>query len=86
MSSSRSTRGDRGTHAAELARSYLTIVKDVSRVMSRLKASIVAYRSWAIPVPAGRSIPHRGDAGKIRALDQSHAKRTDRPKGSALAA
>ena len=30
----------------ELARSYLTIVKDVSRVMNRLKA---LYRSWAIP-------------------------------------
>ncbi len=30
----------------ELARSYLTIVKDLSRVMNRLKA---LYRSWAIP-------------------------------------
>jgi len=30
----------------ELARSYLTIVKDLSRVMNRLKA---VYRSWAIP-------------------------------------
>src|SRR5437667_11407999 len=36
----------------ELARSYLTIVKDLSRVMNRLKA---LYRSWAIPVPAGTS-------------------------------
>ena len=36
----------------ELARSYLTIVKDVSRVMSRLKA---LYRSWAIPC-AGRDV------------------------------
>jgi hypothetical protein len=34
----------------ELARSYLTIVKDLSRVMNRLKAM---YRSWAIPC-AGR--------------------------------
>ncbi len=34
----------------ELARSYLTIVKDLSRVMNRLKA---VYRSWAIPLPAG---------------------------------
>jgi len=31
----------------ELSRSYLTIVKDLSRVMNRLKA---VYRSWAIPV------------------------------------
>jgi hypothetical protein len=30
----------------ELARSYLTISKDLTRVMSRLKA---IYRSWAIP-------------------------------------
>src|SRR5437016_3850832 len=30
----------------ELARSYLTIVKDLTRVMCRLKA---VYRSWAIP-------------------------------------
>jgi transposase len=30
----------------ELSRSYLTIVKDLSRVMNRLKA---VYRSWAIP-------------------------------------
>src|SRR5438309_8912171 len=34
----------------ELARSYLTIVKDLTRVMNRLKA---LYRSWAIPC-AGR--------------------------------
>ena len=36
----------------ELARSYLTIVKDTTRVMSRLKA---VYRSWAIPC-AGRDV------------------------------
>ena len=36
----------------ELARSYLTIVKDATRVMSRLKA---VYRSWAIPC-AGRDV------------------------------
>jgi Transposase len=34
----------------ELARSYLTLVKDLTRVMNRLKA---LYRSWAIPC-AGR--------------------------------
>ena len=49
----------------ELARSYLTMVKDVSRVMSRLKA---IYRSWAIPC-AGRDVyytRHRGEwLGKI---------------------
>src|SRR5262249_25794782 len=39
----------------ELARSYLTIVKDLTRVMSRLKA---LYRSWAIPC-AGRDVYYR---------------------------
>ena len=38
-----------------LARSYLTIVKDTARVMSRLKA---VYRSWAIPC-AGRDVYYR---------------------------
>jgi transposase len=44
----------------ELARSYLTIVQDHSRVMNRLKA---VYRSWAIPC-AGRDVyytRHRSD-------------------------
>src|SRR6516225_7398931 len=36
----------------ELARSYLTIVRDLSRVMNRLKA---LYRSWAIPC-TGRDV------------------------------
>jgi len=36
----------------ELARSYLTVVKDLSRVMNRLKA---LYRSWAIPC-TGRDV------------------------------
>jgi transposase len=36
----------------ELTRSYLTIVKDLTRVMNRLKA---LYRSWAIPC-AGRDV------------------------------
>ena len=36
----------------ELSRSYLTIVKDLSRVMNRVKA---VYRSWAIPC-AGRDV------------------------------
>ena len=39
----------------ELSRSYLTLVKDLSRVMNRLKA---VYRSWAIPC-AGRDVYYR---------------------------
>jgi transposase len=50
----------------ELSRSYLTISKDLARVMNRLKA---LYRSWAIPC-AGTSVyspRHRaGWLGKIR--------------------
>jgi transposase len=50
----------------ELSRSYLTIVKDLSRVMNRLKA---VYRSWAIPC-AGRDVyygRHRAEwLAKIR--------------------
>jgi len=36
----------------ELARSYLTITRDIARVMSRLKA---IYRTWAIPC-AGQQV------------------------------
>ena len=60
----------------ELARSYLTIVKDLTRVMNRLKA---LYRSWAIPC-AGRDVyytRHRaewlgksGEAGVRRRAEQ----------------
>jgi len=50
----------------ELARSYLTTTKDLTRVMSRLKA---LYRSWAIPC-AGRDVyyaRHRNQwLGKIQ--------------------
>jgi transposase len=52
----------------ELARSYLTIVKDLTRVMNRLKA---LYRSWAIPC-AGRDVyytRHRDEwLGKIKQI------------------
>ena len=37
----------------ELARSYLTISKDLARVMSRVKA---IYRSWGISWPASKSM------------------------------
>ena len=55
----------------ELARSYLTIVKDLTRVMNRLKA---VYRSWAVPC-AGRDVyytRHRTEwLGKIGEAAQS---------------
>ena len=44
--------GEHGMRALkELARSYLTITRDLTRVMSRLKA---IYRSWGLLVPASR--------------------------------
>jgi transposase len=50
----------------ELARSYLTITKDVGRVMNRLKA---LYRGWGIPCPGNQVYAprHRSEwLGKIR--------------------
>ena len=43
----------------ELARSYLTISKDLARVMTRVKA---IYRSWGIPSRASAVCPrHRAE-------------------------
>ena len=49
----------------ELSRSYLTIVKDLSRVMNRLKA---VYRSWAIPC-AGRDVYYTRQSGPVAGKD-----------------
>ena len=46
----------------ELARSYLTIAKDLTRVMNRLKG---LYRSWAIPCAGQKVYSPRHLAGKI---------------------
>jgi len=59
--------GDHGLRALkELVRSYLTITKDLSRVMTRVKA---IYRSWAIPC-SGKQVycsRHRAEwLGKIQ--------------------
>ncbi len=59
--------GEKGIRTLEeLSRSYLTISKDLTRVMNRLKA---LYRSWAIPC-AGTQVyapRHRSEwLGKIR--------------------
>src|SRR2546422_6239162 len=58
--------GEQGVRTLkELSRSYLTISKDLARVMTRLKA---VYRSWAIPC-AGKQVyalRHRSEwLGKI---------------------
>ena len=59
--------GEQGVRTLkELSRSYLTISKDLARVMTRLKA---VYRSWAIPC-AGKQVyalRHRSEwLGKIQ--------------------
>jgi HSP90 family molecular chaperone len=47
--------GEQGVRTLkEQARSYLTISKDVARVMSRLKA---IYRCWGIPTPSDMNSP-----------------------------
>ena len=53
----------------ELGRSYLTITKDVTRVMNRIKA---LYRSWAIPCSGAQRSTLRGIApnGWPRSLNQ----------------
>ena len=51
----------------ELVRSYLTIPKDLARVMSRVKA---IYRSWAFLVAASRSMPRAiGPSGSGRSTN-----------------
>ena len=53
--------GKHGTRALkELGRSYLTLTKDSTRVMNRIKS---VYRSWAIPC-AGTSVYSRGHRGE----------------------
>src|SRR5712691_8747051 len=69
--------GKHGTRALkELGRSYLTLTKDSTRVMNRIKS---VYRSWAIPC-AGTSVYSRrhqcrvaGQAGGTRGEDSSRA-------------
>jgi len=52
----------------ELARSYLTITKDLTRVMSRLKA---LYRSWAIPCAGTLVYAPRHRAGWLQKLPEA---------------
>jgi len=55
----------------ELARSYLTLVKDLTRVMNRLKAM---YRSWAIPC-AGRDVYYTRHRAECRTISVWEADR-----------
>ena len=70
----------------ELARSYLTITKDLTRVMSRIKA---VYRSWAIPCagPAVYRPRHRAEwLAKIVEPGSSPASRTALPATGCIGA
>jgi transposase len=56
----------------ELARAYLTISKDLTRVMNRVKA---IYRSWGIPC-AGQSVYHPRHRGEwLRKITQASVRR-----------
>src|SRR5258707_6664012 len=59
----------------ELARSYLTISKDLTRVMNRLKA---LYRSWGIPCARQRSVCPTAPCGMARE-DQRNRGAATRP-------
>src|ERR1700693_2803406 len=56
----------------ELARSYLTITKDLTRVMSRLKA---LYRSWAIPCAGQQVYAPRHRAAWLEKLREAGLRR-----------
>jgi hypothetical protein len=60
--------GENGVRALkELARSYLAITQDLTRVMNRLKA---LYRSWAIPCPGERASLHPASSQRMAGQDQ----------------
>src|SRR5438046_2134431 len=56
----------------ELSRSYLTIVKDLTRVMNRLKA---IYRSWAIPCAGQEVYSPRHRAAWLEKLRETGVRR-----------
>ena len=56
----------------ELARSYLTITKDLTRVMNRLKA---LYRSWAIPCASNEVYAPRHRAEWLGKISEAGVRR-----------
>jgi len=61
--------GDHGLRTLkELGRSYLTITKDLTRVMSRIKA---LYRSWAIPCSGTTMYPARHRSEWLAKISES---------------
>ena len=73
--------GETGIRALkELARSYLALTRDTTRVMNRLKA---LYRSWAIPCAGQRVYAPRY---RSEWLGQDHRSRRASPGGDLLSA
>jgi transposase len=65
--------GDSGVRTLrELSRSYLTVTKDLTRVMNRLKA---LYRSWAIPCAGEKVYSPRHRSGWLEQLSQAGVRR-----------
>jgi transposase len=65
--------GDAGVRTLqELSRSYLTVTKDLTRVMNRLKA---VYRSWAIPCAGQKVYSPRHRAGWLEQLPEAGVRR-----------
>jgi transposase len=65
--------GDHGLRTLkELVRSYLTITKDLSRVMTRVKA---IYRSWAIPCTGKQVYASRHRAGWLGKINEPGVRR-----------
>jgi len=56
----------------ELARSYLTIIKDLTRVMNRLKA---LYRSWGIPCAGNEAYAPRHRAEWLAKISEAGVRR-----------
>jgi hypothetical protein len=56
----------------ELARSYITMTRDLTRVMSRLKA---IYRSWAIPCAGQQVYAPRYRAGWLAKISEAEVRR-----------
>jgi hypothetical protein len=65
--------GDSGIRTLrELSRSYLTVTKDLTRVMNRIKA---VYRSWAIPCAGVKVYSPRHRAGWLMQLPEAGVRR-----------
>jgi hypothetical protein len=65
--------GDSGVRTLrELSRSYLTVTKDLTRVMNRIKA---VYRSWAIPCAGVKVYSPRHRAGWLMQLPEAGVRR-----------